>query len=98
MSLIGLDHDREPGSVSGPPTTWDYFADRAFRALAQVGVWLILLLLVFILWSIGGKAWVAMRDSRAGLSHVDDVGRRPAAVRRPAADLGHALQLAAGAG
>ena len=56
MSLIGLDPTTKQLSVSGPPTTWDYFADRAFRALAHVGVCLILLLLAFILWTIGGKA------------------------------------------
>ena len=68
----------QPGTVSGPPTTWDYFADRAFRGLAQAGVWLILLLLAFILWSIGGKAWVAMRDHGLGFltSTTWDVGRQ----------------------
>ena len=38
-----------------------------------------------------------MPGLRVRLSHLDDVGRRAAAVRHPAADLGHALQLAAGA-
>ncbi len=50
------------GSVSGPPSTWDYVADRAFRGVAQAGVWLVLLLLVFILWEIGGKAWPGIRE------------------------------------
>jgi phosphate transport system permease protein len=45
------------GSVSGPPSRWDYVADRGFRALAQGGVWLILLLLALIVWEIAGKAW-----------------------------------------
>ena len=65
-------------SVSGPPSSWDYLADRGFRMLAQVGVWLILLLLVFILWSIGGKAWVGMRDYGLGFltSTTWDVGRQ----------------------
>lgn len=78
MSLIGLEGPAKRASVSGPPTPWDYFADRAFRALAHVGVCLILLLLVVILWTIGGKAWVAMRDH--GFSFLTtttwDVGRQ----------------------
>ena len=36
MSVIGLDRPENRASVSGPPTTWDYFADRAFRALAHL--------------------------------------------------------------
>ena len=78
MKTLELDPVARPGSVSGPPTTGDYVADRAFRALAQAGVWLILVLLVFILWSIGGKAWVAIRDH--GLAFLTsttwDVGRQ----------------------
>ena len=62
MSTIRLDGVTRPESISGPPSSWDYFADRAFRGLAQAGVWLILALLAFILWSIGGKALVAMKD------------------------------------
>jgi phosphate transport system permease protein len=78
MSLIGLDRTANRPSVSGPPTTWDYFADRAFRALAHVGVFLILLLLAFILWTIGAKAWVAVRDHGLGFltSTTWDVGRQ----------------------
>ena len=50
------------GSVSGPPSRFDYVADGVFRGLAQIGVWLIVLLLAFILWSIGGKAVSGIRD------------------------------------
>jgi phosphate transport system permease protein len=82
MSLIGLDRTAKRASVSGPPTTWDYFADRAFRALAHVGVCLILVLLSFILWTIGAKAWIAVRDH--GLSFLTsttwDVGRQQFSV------------------
>jgi phosphate transport system permease protein len=49
-------------SISGPPSTWDYAADRAFRALAKGGAWLILLLLAAILWEIGTKAWPGIPD------------------------------------
>jgi len=78
VNTIPLDHASQPGSISGPPTSWDYLADRTFRSLAQAGVWLILALLAFILWSIGSKAWVAMRDH--GLAFITstawDVGRQ----------------------
>ena len=64
--------------VSRPPSSWDYFADRTFRALAQAGVWLILLLLGFILWEIGGKATAGIRDYGLGFltSTTWDVGRQ----------------------
>lgn len=78
MKAFELEPIDRPGSVSGPPTSWDAFADRAFRGLAQVSVWLILLLLVFILWSIGGKAWVGMREHGLGFltSTTWDVGKQ----------------------
>jgi phosphate transport system permease protein len=56
------DETVHPASVSGPPSAWEYLSDRLFRSVAVVGVWLLLALLVFILWSIGGKASAAMRD------------------------------------
>jgi phosphate transport system permease protein len=78
VSVLGIEPALRKGSVSVPPSSWDYFADRAFRALARVGVLTILLLLAFILWSIGGKAWVAMRTYGLGFitSSTWDVGRQ----------------------
>jgi phosphate transport system permease protein len=61
-----LEYSAQAGSVSGPPSAWDYFADRAFRWIAQGGVWLVLLLLGFILWEIGGKAWPGIREYGLG--------------------------------
>jgi ABC-type phosphate transport system permease subunit len=59
-------------------TSWDELADRTFRGLAQGATWLILLLLAFILWSIGGKAWMGIRDH--GLAFLTsttwDVGKQ----------------------
>ncbi|HYB40285.1 MAG TPA: phosphate ABC transporter permease subunit PstC [Candidatus Methylomirabilis sp.] len=64
--------------MSGPPSAWDYFTDRAFRGLARVSVWLILLLLACILWSIGSKATSGI--ARLGLGFLTsttwDVGRQ----------------------
>jgi len=74
---LGIDPLSERRSVSSAPTAWDYFADRAFRGLATVGVWLILLLLAYILWTIGGKAWIGMREYGVSFltSTTWDVGR-----------------------
>ncbi len=78
MKAFELDQTARAGSVSGPPTNWDDVADRTFRGLAQASVWLILLLLAFILWSIGGKAGVAMREYGLGFltSTTWDVGKQ----------------------
>ena len=78
MKAFELDQSARAGSVSGPPTSWDDVADRTFRGLARASVWLILLLLAFILWSIGGKAWVGMREYGVGFltSTTWDVGKQ----------------------
>lgn len=78
MKAFELDQTARVGSVSGPPTSWDDVADRTFRGLAQASVWLILLLLAFILWSIGGKAWVGMWEYGLGFltSTTWDVGKQ----------------------
>ncbi|HWN13997.1 MAG TPA: phosphate ABC transporter permease subunit PstC [Candidatus Dormibacteraeota bacterium] len=64
--MILLDAGVRPASVSKPPTSWDYFADRAFRVMAQGAVWTIVLLLAYLLWSIGTKAWLGMREHGLG--------------------------------
>jgi phosphate transport system permease protein len=61
-----LDPTARAGSVSGPPTGWDEFADRSFRILAQAAAWAILLLLALILWEIAGKAWPGIREHGLG--------------------------------
>jgi phosphate transport system permease protein len=62
-----MPHDAAPtGSISAPPTAWDQAADRGFRALAQIAVWLILALLAYILWKIGVRALPGIRDYRLG--------------------------------
>jgi phosphate transport system permease protein len=79
MSVVRLPAaPAEVEGVSHPPSGWDYVADRAFRWLAQAGVWLILVLLGLILWEIGGKALVGVRDYGLGFvtSTTWDVGRQ----------------------
>jgi len=58
--------EAEAERVSRPPSRWDYVADRGFRLLAQAAAWLILVLLGLILWEIGGKATVGIRDFGLG--------------------------------
>ncbi|MGH8615003.1 MAG: phosphate ABC transporter permease subunit PstC [Gammaproteobacteria bacterium] len=55
-------------SISGPPSTGDYIWDRGFRFLASAGAWIILALVAYILWKIGGQALPAMTEY--GLSFV----------------------------
>src|SRR5262252_2167563 len=75
--MSSLEHAGPPRAVASAPSAWDFFADRAFRALATAGAYLILLLLAFILWQIGRKAWPGMRDYGVGFltSTTWDVGR-----------------------
>jgi phosphate transport system permease protein len=77
MSVARLPVAADTERVSRPPSRWDYVADRGFRVLAQAGVWLVLVLLGLILWEIGGKASVGMRDYGLGFltSTTWDVGR-----------------------
>jgi phosphate transport system permease protein len=78
VKALELERAAQPGSVSGPPSDWDYLADRGFRTLARGAAWLVLVLLGFILWSIGGKAWVGIRDYGLGFltSTTWDVARQ----------------------
>ncbi len=47
-------------SVSRPPSKFDYAADRTFRSLAIGCAVLIIALVAYILWEIGGAAWPAI--------------------------------------
>jgi phosphate transport system permease protein len=72
-----LEHARHTAGVAAAPSSWDLFADRLFRALARTGAAAILLLLGYILWQIGRKAWPGIRDYGVGFltSTTWDVGR-----------------------
>jgi phosphate transport system permease protein len=76
--VILLESADRAASVSKPPTSWDYLSDRAFRTLAQASVWLVLVLLGYLLWSIGAKAWFGMHEYGLGFltSTNWDVGRQ----------------------
>ena len=72
-----LESARTPGAVAGAPSPWDFFADRLFRGVAQAGAWLVLVLLAFLLWQIGRKAWPGILTYGPGflVSTTWDVGR-----------------------
>ncbi|MGH8613822.1 MAG: phosphate ABC transporter permease subunit PstC [Gammaproteobacteria bacterium] len=68
MALKAFEGIYAADSISGPPSTGDYIWDRGFRFLAWVGAWIILALVAYILWKIGGQALPAM--TKYGLSFV----------------------------
>lgn len=55
-------------SLSGPPSSGDYLADSIFRTVALTCAALLILLIAYILWEIGGKAMPAMQEH--GLSFI----------------------------
>jgi phosphate transport system permease protein len=74
---IVFEQARHPDSVAAAPSGWDFLADRLFRGLAKAAAALILLLLAFILWQIGRRAWPGIREYGVGflISTTWDVGR-----------------------
>lgn len=50
------------GTIAVPPTPKDILLDRIFRTLTAGFAWLTLLLIVFIIWKIGGTALPAIKD------------------------------------
>src|SRR5258706_1480872 len=55
-------------SVSQPPSTFDTFLDRSFRGLTFAFAWLTILLMVYLLWRVGGNAAPAIQ--KYGLSFI----------------------------
>ena len=51
-----------PAGISKPPSSNDYLFDRGFRSLSVIGTTLIIALVAYILWEIGGQALPAIRD------------------------------------
>jgi phosphate transport system permease protein len=50
------------GTISTPPSLLDLFLDRTFRALTFAFAWLTIVLVLYILWEVGGKAAPAVRE------------------------------------
>lgn len=55
-----------PGAITRPPSSGEYLIDRGFRFLAVCGASLIILLVAYILWKIGGQALPAMYRYHVG--------------------------------
>ncbi|MDZ3838377.1 MAG: phosphate ABC transporter permease subunit PstC [Rhodospirillales bacterium] len=64
--------------ISNPPTARDYLSDRLFRALAVGGAAIILVLVAYIVWEIGGQAAPAIAQHGLGFltSSVWDVSNQ----------------------
>ena len=54
------------GSVTAPPSTGDYAGDVLFRAIAYGAAMMIILLMAYILWEIGGQAMPAISEYGLG--------------------------------
>jgi phosphate transport system permease protein len=68
MAVNPFQHADSASSISGPPSGGDYFADSLFRVIALSCASLIVVLILYILWEIGGLALPAM--AQHGLSFV----------------------------
>ena len=56
MAANAFERAAPPGAITHPPSSSDYLVDRGFRLLAVCGASLIILLVAYILWKIGGLA------------------------------------------
>lgn len=61
MAVMTLRSRSTSDSIAGPPSPRDIFLDRVFRALTWSFAWLTILLALYILWEVGGKAAPAMQ-------------------------------------
>ena len=63
MAATPFPRDITPSeSISAPPSTLDQFLDRSFRGLTFAFAWFIILLMVYLLWEVGGSAVPAIRN------------------------------------
>ena len=53
-------------SISTPPSRWDIFLDRTFRGLTFAFAWLTVVLMLYLLWEVGGKAVPAIQERGLG--------------------------------
>ncbi len=78
-------------SVSQPPSTLAYIVDRTFFFAAAAGALAIIVLVVYILWEIGGQALPAIGRQRRLFPREYPMGRAKRILRDFAANLGHPL-------
>jgi phosphate transport system permease protein len=60
MAANGFEGTPPAGAITQPPSSNEYLIDRGFRFLAVCGASLIILLVAYILWKIGGQALPAL--------------------------------------
>ncbi|MEB4593007.1 phosphate ABC transporter permease subunit PstC [Candidatus Thiothrix sp. Deng01] len=63
------------GSVTKPPSRGDYSSDTLFRSVAYGSAFLIIILMAYILWEIGGQALPAMQ--KYGFGFITGIGWNP---------------------
>lgn len=66
MASVSFEQLKRSDSVSGPPSSGDYTLDRGFRAVAWASAALILVLVAYIVFEIGGKAMPAISQYGLG--------------------------------
>lgn len=60
MAANAFEGAAPPGAITQPPSSSEYLTDRGFRLLTVCGASLIILLVAYILWKIGGQALPAV--------------------------------------
>jgi phosphate transport system permease protein len=66
MAANAFEGAAPPGAITHPPSSNEYLADRGFRLLAVCAASLIILLVAYILWKIGGQALPAIYNYHLG--------------------------------
>jgi phosphate transport system permease protein len=66
MAANAFEGAAPPGAITHPPSSNEYLVDRGFRLLAVCGASLIILLVAYILWKIGGQALPAIYNYHLG--------------------------------
>jgi phosphate transport system permease protein len=66
MAANAFESEAPPGAITHSPSSNEFFADRAFRLLTVCGAWLVILLVAYILWKIGGQALPAIYKYHLG--------------------------------
>ncbi len=62
MAINPFEKTPSSSGISGPPSAGDYARDRGFRWIAQGSAWAILVLVVYLIWEIGGQAVPAVTN------------------------------------
>src|ERR1700730_1486882 len=93
MAANAFEGAAPPDAITHPPSSNEYLVDRGFRLLAICAASLIVLLVAYILWKIGGQALPAVYNYHLGFLTSTNWNVQEAKFRDPPRDLGDALQL-----